>query len=373
MHVIHVVRQFYPAIGGLEDAVSNLAVALSRHCGIQSSIVTLDRCFSQMSEKLPAQAIYNGLSVHRIPFWGSTKYPLAPKIFRSLGEADIVHVHAVDSFFDALSLTRHWHKRPMVASTHGGFFHTTFASKLKVAYFNSITRASAQGYDRIIASSESDAAMFCRIAASKTVTIENGVNVGKWKDASSSVPTRTMIYIGRFSSNKNIEGLVKLVAALHRLHEGWRLIVAGGPADITPSQIEAYTHDTSTEGVVSIVSAPSDDHIKTLIGQASYIASASAYEGFGLSIVEGLSAGLTPIVNDIPPFRRLVKSSGTGTLINIADVEAAAVQVEAAHQENIGTYASQRVENVEASTIYDWSAVSRKFANVYTDVLETYV
>lgn len=369
MHVLHVVRQFYPAIGGLEDAVSNLAVALKRDCGITTSVVTLDRQFSRLDATLPPRDTYQGVPVQRIPFRGSTRYPLAPTVLQHLGQADIVHVHAIDSFFDGMALTRPLHRRPMVASTHGGFFHTDFASRLKLAYFASVTRASSLAYDRIIASSESDAARFNQIAASKTVTIENGVNIGKWQGAGSSQPTRTMIYIGRFSSNKNITGLIDLVAALGRLHGDWRLIIAGGPADVTPAQIEEHMRRTGTERAVTLVPSPSDEGIKALIGEASYIGSASRYEGFGLSVVEGLSAGLTPIVSDIPPFRRLVRSSGSGILFDIDDVEAGAGRIEAAHRDSSAAYESNRANNIAASLAYDWRSVARQFADVYEDVL----
>lgn len=370
MHVLHVVRQFYPAIGGLEDAVANLTLALARDCGIRSSVVTLDRQFSRLDEKLPAFADYHGIPVRRIPFRGSTKYPLAPRVLQQLGDADIVHVHAIDSFFDGLSLTRFWHRRPLVASTHGGFFHTTFASRLKVAYFNSMTRASARGYDRIIASSENDAATFRRIAADKVITIENGVNIDKWKDGGSKVPTRTMIYIGRFSSNKNIQGLIDLVASLRKLNSNWRLIIAGAPADVSTDEIVQYAREANALDAVRVVPSPSDDAINRLVSQASYIASASSYEGFGLSIVEGLSAGLTPIVSDIPPFRKLVSKSGAGAIFKPLDIANEAAGIEALHINTLGEFTVRRNKNMMAASAYDWRATAREFANTYVSVMD---
>ena len=63
-----------PAIGGLEDAVSNLAVALKRDCGITTSVVTLDRQFSRLDATLPPRDTYQGVPVQRIPFRGSTRF-----------------------------------------------------------------------------------------------------------------------------------------------------------------------------------------------------------------------------------------------------------------------------------------------------------
>jgi alpha-1,3-mannosyltransferase len=45
---------------------------------------------------------------------------------RHLRDADIVHVHAIDFFFDFLGWTKPLHGKKLVVSTHGGFFHTSF-------------------------------------------------------------------------------------------------------------------------------------------------------------------------------------------------------------------------------------------------------
>ena len=103
-----------------------------------------------------------------------------------------------------------------MASTHGGFFHTSFASRLKKAYFGSITRASARAYDRIIATSDNDGDVFRRIvSSSKMRVIENGVNVKKYRNQAALSATPTLIYFGRWSENK---GLLETLAWFQNLH-----------------------------------------------------------------------------------------------------------------------------------------------------------
>ncbi|MGO8586944.1 glycosyltransferase, partial [Rhizobium ruizarguesonis] len=66
----------------------------------------------------------DGIEVVRIPWSGTSRYPLAPQVFRHLADADLVHVHAIYFFFDALAWGRLLHGRPMIVTTHGGLFHT---------------------------------------------------------------------------------------------------------------------------------------------------------------------------------------------------------------------------------------------------------
>ena len=363
MHVRHIVRQFAPMIGGLEDAVAQLAVCLQEREGIRCSVVTLDRAFGNRAHRLPPTGEHLGIPIRRIPFRGSTRYPLAPAVLRELDGADLVHVHGVDFFFDFLVATRPLHRLPLVASTHGGFFHTSFASQTKRIWFSSVTRASATGYRRIFGSSESDAAMFRRIAPSRTIAIENGVNIEKWRGSASPTLQPTIIFIGRFSINKNVPALIRLIAALRA---PWRLIVAGQPSDLSADDLRASAEEQGVADRVEVHVGPDDVAIRALIGRASYVASASQYEGFGLSVVEGLSAGLTPLLSPIAPFRRLVERTGCGLLLDYEAPPASAAAVTAWHR-----HAAVEIDrNVAAAAAFGWAGVAARFAHEYRAALD---
>ncbi|MGD9503100.1 MAG: glycosyltransferase, partial [Methyloceanibacter sp.] len=103
MFIVHVVRQFYPGVGGLENGVRDLASAQVA-AGDRVRVVTLDRLFNDPSKKrLPAHETLDGIEIVRIPYAGSQRYPLAPAVLAHIADADIVHVHAMDFFFDYLA------------------------------------------------------------------------------------------------------------------------------------------------------------------------------------------------------------------------------------------------------------------------------
>jgi alpha-1,3-mannosyltransferase len=363
MHVRHVVRQFAPMIGGLEDAVAQLAFHLQRDHGISGSVVTLDRSFADLDHSLPSSGDHLGIPIRRIPFRGSTRYPIAPSVLTELDGADIVHVHGIDFFFDFLSATRLLHRRPLVASTHGGFFHTNFASRAKRVWFSSMTRVSARGFARIFGSSENDAVTFRRIAPHQTMAIENGVNIEKWHDAGSRELCPTMIFIGRFSINKDVPALIRLTTALG---PPWRLIIVGQPSDLSAEDLHAVARASGVADRVEIHVGADDATLRALIGRASYIASASRYEGFGLSVVEGMSAGLVPILRSIPPFQRLVEHSGCGALVSMDDPITAS---RAVHQMHNPEGVIKRAAAIAAAARFSWTGVSGRFANQYRNVL----
>jgi alpha-1,3-mannosyltransferase len=369
MKIVHVVRQYKPSIGGLEDAVYNLCSVLARNTGISVSIVTLDRCFARPQLRLPSHETVDGIEVRRIPYWGSKRYPIAPAVLDEIRDADVVHVHAIDFFFDYLALTRPIHRKPLVASTHGGFFHTSFASSLKKIYFNSITRLSSKAYYALCSSSSNDTATFQRIAPGKVITVENGVNIHKWKDCAAASPTRTMLYVGRWSENKRLPLLLDLVAALKAESHNWHLIIAGVPAHETVSSLRTRAASLGIEQQLSIYESPSDGDIARLIGQASYIASASAYEGFGISAIEGLSAGLLPILTTIPPFEKLRAALGFSAVIHVADLIRSAHEIETLHASYSHSPASMKEQCMNMAKRYDWPRVADAFVKIYMAAL----
>ncbi|MEK9165018.1 MAG: glycosyltransferase, partial [Chloroflexota bacterium] len=134
MKILQVCRQYYPCVGGVERFVADLSARLIAR-GHTVQVATLDRCWHGGS-KLPAGETVNGVPVHRLPFVGGALFFAAPAILRLVKDFDLVHVHNTDFFLDYLSLTGFTHGRPLVVSTHGGFFHTDDHAKIKRVYFN---------------------------------------------------------------------------------------------------------------------------------------------------------------------------------------------------------------------------------------------
>ena len=217
MFIVHVVRQFHPGVGGLENVVLELASAQAS-AGNRVRVVTLDRLFNERASKdCPRSRPSTGSRSYGFPYFGSSRYPIAPAVLRHIKDADLVHVHAIDFFFDYLAWTKPIHGRTLVASTHGGFFHTAYAAWLKRLWFSTVTRLSMKFYAGVAAVSASDFERFRSVRPKGMVCIENGVNVSKFYDASGRDFRKSILSIGRFAKNKRIDLLIDFVQALRRL------------------------------------------------------------------------------------------------------------------------------------------------------------
>jgi alpha-1,3-mannosyltransferase len=365
---VQVVRQYIPNRGGLEDVVAQLSRQLLSR-GFRVRVVTLDRLFSAPLQTLPARETIDGVEVVRIPYSGSTRYPIAPQVFRHLADADIVHVHAIDFFFDALAWGWLLHRKPMVATTHGGFFHTTRFSGLKALWFNTTTRLSSLAYKRVVGCSAQDTRTFQRVAGGRVTRIDNGADTQKFGDAAARTPQRRLITIGRFSVNKRLDRLMDAMVPLVAANPEWHLEVAGVPGDQSADDLAAMVSARGLAAHVDVHVGLSNGAIRHLVGGASLFASASEYEGFGLVAIEAMSAGLMPLLHPNVAYRDLAASHPEIRLCDFSDARTAADGVAAAFSDLARDPATYRRAAIEAAGAYSWDRVADRYVEVYRSTL----
>jgi alpha-1,3-mannosyltransferase len=369
MKVVHVVRQYLPSRGGMEDVVFNIARMQQELYGQQPRIVTLDRVFRQ-SDVLPVDEVLNGIPVHRLSYSGSERYPLFPAVLHHLGEADVVHVHGIDFAFDYLSLMRWWHRKPMVACTHGGFFHSDFAQHAKKLFFHSVTRCTARGYSRILASSANDGEMFRQVVPDERVrVIENGVDIEKFADAASPTLQPTLIYVGRWAEHKGLSRTFELLAALRALNPAWRLIVAGREYDLDRHALALLAQEKGVSAAVTLLPNPDNAAIRAAMGEASYSVCLSRHEGFGLAAIEAMSAGLLPLLSAIPPFERLAAETGLPLIVPDDSCSAAAL-IAQQHDELQRRHPVVRAQLQRAVQAYSWRQVVGAYVEEYERAIQ---
>lgn len=365
--VTHVVRQYLPSIGGMEEVVRNIAGHQLRSGQGATRIVTLDRLFRNTDEQLPAREWIDGIEVIRLPYRGSSRYPLCPAVLKHLKDTDVIHVHGVDFFYDFLAATKWLHRRPLLLSTHGGFFHTRFASRAKQAYFKTVTRLSSSAYDQVVATSANDGDLFGQIMnQQKLQVIENGVDVEKYAGSAAPQLTPTLMYFGRWSSNKGLLPTLELFAELHRQHPEWRLIIAGREYDHSLTELQAAAQALGISNSVTLAANPSDSEIKRLLNQASYFICLSDHEGFGIAPIEAMSAGLTPILSTIPPFQRLHDDSGLGFCTTASMPKQTIVaQLLELHDQGELAYQTRVVAAQQFASRYAWPQVADRYLALY--------
>lgn len=364
--IVHVVRQFLPNRGGLEDVVYNLCRQGLAH-GFRIRVVTLNSLFTEPDRILPAREIIDGIEIVRIPWKGSSRYPLAFSVLRQVGDADLLHVHAVDFFYDFMALTQVLHRKPMIATTHGGFFHTRRFAAVKALWFRTLTRFSSSRYRFVVGCSQSDVETFAPIARGNLKLIENGADTAKFHGLASKVPGKRIVTIGRFSSNKRLDRLVEAIRVLVAADPEWSLDIVGVPSDLGTADVEALA--ARAGGHVRVRAGLSNAEIGKVLATCSFFASASEYEGFGLVAIEAMSAGLLPVLEGNSAYVALAGKHGLMRITDFSEPEKAARALKAAWDMLQADPAAIRATLMAEALDYSWDNVALRYISLYRNAL----
>ena len=361
MNILHITRQFYPCIGGVENFVLNLARE-QKALGHNVSILTLDKNFAD-GNALDKSSVFQGIKVDRIPFFGSRRYPIALSSIEYIKNIDILHIHCIDFFIDYLALLKILHRKKMFLHTHGGFFHTKWMRLAKIVYFNTITRLVLKSCEKIIACSESDYAIFRKIS-DRVVRIDNGVDIARFSLIDKRIEPGTLLYIGRIDSNKRIDNLINTVAEVRKKIPDVRLKILGPDYSNLIPGLKRLASDLGLNNV-TFLGVQGDEVLENELSRAHLFVSASEYEAFGISTVEAMASGTLCVLNDIEAFRDITLSGQTGFLTDFADHESSAARIIAAlylNKEEYNNYVS-RAKSTAAK--YDWHKVAKEITDLY--------
>jgi alpha-1,3-mannosyltransferase len=133
---------------------------------------------------------------------------------------------------------------------------------------------------------------------------------------------------------------------------------------VSRKDIEQWASAQGVSDAVEIHDSPDTEALGQLIGRASFFVSLSNYEGFGISVVEGLSAGLVPILSNIANYRVFIDRAGIGANVG-SDPAAAAQQVAALAALVEADHPLFRRRAIQAAARYEWSAVAARWSSVY--------
>lgn len=365
MNVLHVVRQFYPSVGGIESAVMALCDRLRRR-GHDCEVVTLHRLWNDR-HPLPATDVVGGLRVERIPFVGGRRYFLAPSILRFAAGPTIIHVHAIDFFVDFLAATRWRHRTPFVVSTHGGIFHTAWAMRAKQMYFHTITRLALTQAARVICDSSQDDRVFAPIVpARKRVTINNGVE-DAFFGIRKSVQPGLMVMVGRIAEHKGIGRVIDLLPRIRALVPGARLVVLGPDWEGLQAALEARARAAGVADHVAFAGAVDRTVLMEHLARAHLVLAASEYEGFGIAMIEAMASGSLVIANDIEAHRELVRPDIDGVLVDFRDDARALTAVVNALRLPVRQVVEMGERARAAASRFGWERVADQVERVYRE------
>lgn len=120
-------------------------------------------------------------------------------------------------------------------------------------------------------------------------------------DAGSSATSNRrplVLFVGSLFNRRRLPDLIAAFARASRDVPGARLAIVGDDRTWPPQNLRAVVEAHGVAGAVDFRSYVPDAELAALYSEASVFAFLSEYEGFGLTPLEGLAAGVPPLVLD---------------------------------------------------------------------------
>jgi len=326
LRVVHITTSFFPKVGGLENFVRELALYSMRVASVRASVCV---CTVDHGEQ-PQEYSVGEIPVRVVPTRRVGFFQRLPDMSGYVEGADVVHVHDPRLLGIAPHFARRRYGVPLVISTHGAFFHTKRLRLAKHVYFETIVKRVLRRFQLVIATSANDEATFKRIT-DRVIRIENGIDFEKFRMTTAIGAAQesnlSIVYFGRLALNKGLERLIECLGGIRDRETPARLHIVGENFDGVEETLKQLTRRLSLDNAVRFHGCLTDQALREVIGESRFFASASEYEGFGLSAVEAMAAGKVVLLNTIPPFERLVTDGVNGFLVDFSSVPRASDQL----------------------------------------------
>ncbi len=306
--------------------------------------------------------------------------------FRDISkEVDIVHFTNFDPFFITLPL---FIKKPFVVTVHDLtplVFPEHFPRGMRGELKWQIQKWNLSRARRIITdsiSSKNDVVNILRrpadtidvvpLAPSSAFTKSISTDVVKRVAKKYALPKRFAVYVGDINWNKNILGLLnawQILITKGMMRSGEKLFLVGQAFlgdSMEAKTIDTYIKKFHLESSVERVDRVSDDDLPAFLSQASMCVLPSYYEGFGLPVLEAMSAGTVVIATHGGSLKEI---AGPSLICDPNDRESIVQKIE----EAFSFPQSKREELIREghtwANKFSWDRVARETIAVYNTVI----
>ena len=300
MKVLHVISSL--EIGGAQRLLSDL-LPLQKQQGLDVSLLVLKSEDNDFSRKIAAAGIeilsLNAQS-YRNPF-------LALKIRRIIQNYDIVHAHLVHALYLS-SLAARGLPIKLVYTEH-----STYNNRRDHFILRPIEKWIYGRYQKIISiSQQTQEALQKWLQAddNRFSVIHNGIDTKYFASIQKEVIPNSLIMVSRFVASKD-QGTV--IRALSLLDKEVTLRLVGDGENL--EHCKQLAKACQVEDRVSFLGARTD--VAELMAESYIGIQSSRWEGFGLTAVEMMAAGLPVIASDVEGLKQVVE--GAGILFPVGD------------------------------------------------------
>jgi glycosyltransferase involved in cell wall biosynthesis len=165
-------------------------------------------------------------------------------------------------------------------------------------------------------SSKDEIVRFLRLRAADVSVVPPGIDPSFTPGVVAKEPTPLVVAVGRLVPVKRFHLLVDALAAIKSHHPGLHAVIVGEGYE--RDRLESQIMELDASDWIALPGHLDDDELLSLYRRAWVLASASAHEGWGMTITEAAACGTPAVVTRIAGHSDAVVDGRTGFLVDDA-------------------------------------------------------
>jgi glycogen(starch) synthase len=383
MKVLMISSGYPPAIGGVQQAVYNLAKALQSR-NVRVSVLAGGTKISVDTRRI------DGVRVTKVPFHVFRGTPKSLFAFLIRGPVclftaalhllwvrpDIVNVHFLGANAFYTMILRKLFRFKLVVTLHGTIeapstqLHETYG-RCEANIMNWTARHILFDADAVVAVSTSILSKVLHMypeLKSKCLLIPEGVEDEMWQGEVAPHDGSYILAIGRLSREKGFDVLLRAFAVILENCRTARLLLVGDGPESLP--LKGLAERLRIDNNVTFYGSANRAEVRQLIAACQMMIVPSRIEGFGIVVLEGMALGKTVVASNTGGIPDIISDKVSGLLVPPEDELALAqaivrVMSDNALRERIGSSGRTSARR------FTWGAISQTYLSLYDTVHAT--
>jgi glycosyltransferase involved in cell wall biosynthesis len=359
-------------VGGAELYVEHLTAALAGACRFTVALSDHPE-MADLTRRLAPRT-----EVLTFPFDRTSALPAVTRRLRQLGRAaDIIHLnsnHPGSRLGILMGIALPGCGRPVVCVEQGASPIEAVEVPGSIAWaLPALFRWSRHSVSQIVAVSEENKHTLIglyRLPAEKITVVHNGADLAPFADLTPGMLRAELglasnqplvIVLGRLAANKGQRFLVEAAPAILARFPTTHFVFAGNPEG--RSDIEAPLRSLNLEAHFSLLGFRSD--VVNLLRSSDVFVLPSLGEGFSLSIIEALAAGLPVVATRVGGAAEIIDEGINGYLVPPADAPALGEAVIRALSLDASARETMRLVALETARRFSFDITAQKMFAIY--------
>ena len=364
---------YYPTLGGIQEHIHHFALeAMAR--GHQVRIITSHvygiREDRKKTDAIPITRIGLGVPLYQNGAIGriTVDLSLGKKLQRLFDQEkfDVIHIHVpITPTLPIVALSRS-------NTVTIGTFHTNFKWSPWFKVFNKACQRLLDRLDGLIAVSKTAIAALNQHFRAEYRVIPNGIDTTQFNPSVPRLPKFSdgrfnLLWIGRMEPRNGLDRMIHALVAAWKVRQDLRLIVIGdGPLrssyeSLIPSYLKPFVHFT---GFVN-------EGRPALYSSAHVLCVPTSISSFGITLLEGMAAGIPIIASDIDGFRDVMQNGHEGIMTDTTDpIQFRDAILKLAADRALAIEQGQR--GLKTAEKYSWPTVTEQILDYYQEATIRY-